>query len=132
MFTVLTGIFLVLHGLVHLWYVTLSQRWIEFEAEMGWSGESWLFTPVFGDRATRTIVGGLCALATLGFVAGGLGLVFRAAWWRPVVIGSAVVSTAIVLFFWDGRLEMVVEKGLIALIINGALLVALLAWNWPR
>lgn len=132
MFTVLTGIFLVLHGLVHLWYVTLSQRWIEFEVEMGWSGESWLLTPVFGDRATRTIVGGLCALATLGFVAGGLGLVFRAAWWRPVVIGSAVVSTAIVLFFWDGRLEMVVEKGLIALIINGALLVALLAWNWPR
>ena len=31
----LIGVFIVLHGLVHLWYVTLSQRLIEFQAEMG-------------------------------------------------------------------------------------------------
>ena len=27
-------------GLLHLWYVTLSQRWTEFQPEMGWTGES--------------------------------------------------------------------------------------------
>ncbi len=131
MFRVLLGVFIVLHGLVHMWYVALSQRWVAFEAEMGWTGESWLFTRLLGDEATRRLASGLCTLATLSFVAGGLGLFLQAGWWGHVVIGSAVLSTAIVLLFWDGQPEMMVEKGLIALIINGALLVALVVFHWP-
>jgi hypothetical protein len=34
-----SGVFIVLHGLVHVWYVTLSQRWVEFQPEMVWTGE---------------------------------------------------------------------------------------------
>jgi hypothetical protein len=40
MLRILFGIFVVLHGLVHLWYVVLSQRLVEFQADMGWTGES--------------------------------------------------------------------------------------------
>jgi hypothetical protein len=29
------GVFLALHGLVHLWYVVLSQGWVEMEDAMG-------------------------------------------------------------------------------------------------
>lgn len=29
------GVFLALHGLVHLWYVVLSQGWVEVEDQMG-------------------------------------------------------------------------------------------------
>jgi hypothetical protein len=127
----LFGIFIVLHGLVHLWYVTLSQRLVEFQPEMGWSGESWLFSPWLGDAATRSLATVLYGLATLGFVIGGIGIFALQGWWRPLVIGSAAFSAAIILLFWDGGLHMLVEKGLIGFLINVALPVALLVFGWP-
>ena len=127
----LFGIFIVLHGLVHLWYVTLSQRLVEFQPEMGWTGKSWLFSPLLGDAATRSLATVLYGLATLGFVIGGIGIFAQQAWWRPLVIGSATFSAAIILLFWDGGLRMLVQKGLIGLLINIVLLVALLVFGWP-
>ena len=128
---ILFGIFIVLHGLVHLWYVTLSQRLVEFRPEMGWSGESWLFSPLVGDTATRWLATVLYGLATLGFVMGGIGIFAQQAWWRPLVTGSVAFSAIIILLFWDGGLHMLVEKGLIGFLINVALLVALLVFDWP-
>ncbi len=122
----LIGVFIVLHGLVHLWYVTLSQRLVEFQPEMGWSGESWLLSPLLGDAATRSLATVLYGLATLGFVIGGIGVLVQQAWWRPVVIGSAAFSSAIIILFWDGNRQLLVQKGLIGLVINVAILVALL------
>ncbi|MGD2207148.1 MAG: hypothetical protein PVH17_10240 [Anaerolineae bacterium] len=128
---ILFGIFIVLHGLVHLWYVTLSQGLVEFQAEMGWTGESWLFSPLFGGAATRLLATVLYSLAAFSFVAGGVGFFAQWAWWRPVIIGSAAFSAVIILLFWDGGLQMIVEKGLIGFLINAALLVALLVFDWP-
>lgn len=127
----LFGVFVLLHGLVHLWYVTLSQRWVEFQAEMGWSGASWLLTPLLGDAATRTLATLLYALAALGFVGGAIGIFAGQAWWRPVVVGSAAFSAVTILIFWDGGLQMIVEKGLAGFLIDAALLVALLVFDWP-
>ncbi|NIV29154.1 MAG: hypothetical protein GWN58_06480 [Anaerolineae bacterium] len=131
MLAFLYGIFVLLHGLVHLWYVTLSQQWVEFQPEMGWTGESWLFSPLLGDGATRGLATVLYSLATLGFVAGGVGVLARQDWWRPVVIGSAAFSAVIIILFWDGGLPRIVEKGLLGFLINVALLVALLVFDWP-
>lgn len=64
------GIFAVLHDLVHLWYVTLSQRPVNFQPDMGWAGESWLLVSLLGDVATRWLTNIPYGLATLGFVAG--------------------------------------------------------------
>lgn len=131
MLRLLFGIFIVLHGLVHLWYVTLSQRWVEFQPEMGWTGESWLFYPLLGDGATRWLATVLYGMAALGFVAGGIGIFSQQTWWRPVVIGSAALSAAIILLFWDGGWQRIVEKGLIGFLINVSILVALLLFDWP-
>lgn len=127
----LFGVFVLLHGLVHLWYVTLSQRWIEFRAEMGWSGESWLLTPLLGDAATRTVATLLYALATLGFVGGAIGIFAGQAWWRPAIVGSATFSAVTILIFWDGGLQMIVEKGLLGFLINLAILIVLLVFDYP-
>jgi hypothetical protein len=131
MLAFLYGIFVLLHGLVHLWYVTLSQQWVEFQPEMGWTGESWLFSPLLGDGATRGLATVLYSLATLGFVVGGVGVLVRQDWWRPVVIGSAAFSAVIIILFWDGGLPRIVEKGLLGFLINVAFLVALLVFDWP-
>ena len=128
---VLFGVFVILHGLVHLWYVTLSQRWVELRPDMGWTGESWLSSPLIGDGATRWLATVLYGLAALGFVIGGIGIFAQQAWWRLVVTGSAVFSAAIIVLFWDGGLQRIVEKGLLGCLINAALLIALLVFNWP-
>jgi hypothetical protein len=125
------AVFIILHGLVHLWYVTLAQRWVPFESDMGWTGTSWLFSNMIGDGATRMLVTIVYALTTLGFIVAGIGVFANTGWWRIFVASTAIVSSIGILLFWDGSINMIVQKGLLGLLINIALLVGLWILNWP-
>lgn len=131
MFRILTGLIIVLHGLVHLWYFTLSRKLVEFQPEMGWTGDSWIFTNLIGDAATRSLASVLYVLAALGLVAGGTGIFIQQDWWRPVLIGSAIFSSAVIILFWDGSTEMLVQKGMLGFLINLVILTALLVVGLP-
>ena len=129
MFSILFGVFIVLHGLVHLWFFTLSQGLIELKPDMpdvGWTGKSWLFTSILGDATTRGLASGLYIVATIGFVIGGIGIFGQQEWARMVLVASAALSAAVIILFWDGGLQLVVQKGLIGLLISLAILLALL------
>ena len=54
------------------------------------------------------------------------------AWWRPVVVGAAAFSAVVFILFWDGKLRKLDDKGGIGLLINVAILVAVLIWRWPE
>jgi len=71
-------IFILLHGLVHLWYFTLSQGLVAYQPEMGWTGRSWLFSNILGDSTTRTIASVVYVLAAFAFLVSGVGLFARA------------------------------------------------------
>jgi hypothetical protein len=131
MLNLLIGVFIVLHGLVHLWFVTLSQRLVEFQPEMGWSGTSWLFSRFLEDSITRWLASGLYALAAVALVISGIGVAIRAEWWQQVLVGSAVFSSIAIVVFWDGHLQQLVEKGLLGLVVNAAFLIAVLWLKWP-
>lgn len=131
MFRIAAGVFLVLHGLVHLWYVVLSQQWVAFEPEMGWSGRSWLLTPILGGGAARTVATILYVVATLAFIVGGGGIVVRAAWARPVLVSAALLSAVAIALFWEGGMGMAMQKGLIGLLISVALLIVLWSGRFP-
>jgi hypothetical protein len=131
MLGVLIGIFMVLHGLVHLLYFGHSWRLFELQPGMVWPEGSWAFSKLLGDKATRLLASICCVLAAISFVAGGIGIFSQQEWWRPVVVGSAAFSTAIILLFWDGSTQRLAEKGLIALLINAVILIALLVLGWP-
>ena len=127
----IVGVFMVLHGLVHLLYFAHSQRLIELRPEMVWPEGSWAFSKLLGDEATRLLASISYVLAAIGFVAGGTGILLRQDWWRPVVVGSAAFSAGIIILFWDGAMQMLDDKGGIGLLINLAILVALLILRWP-
>ena len=128
---ILFGLFVVLHGLVHLWYFTLSQRLVEFKPEMGWSGRSWLFTNLLGEATTRVLAGVVYLAATIAFAVSAIGLFAGSDWWRPVLVGAAVFSAAIILVLWDGGRQLIVQKGLLGLLIDLGILTALVLLKWP-
>jgi hypothetical protein len=126
MLRILFGVFIILHGLVHLWPFVLSRGLVEYKPEMGWTGESWLLTGLVGDSATRLLASIVYVLAAIAFVASGVSLFTRAQWWRPIMLASAVFSAVVILTFWDGRAGLLVEKGLVGFLIDLAIVFLLL------
>jgi len=115
----------VLHGLVHLLYFGHGLRYFEL-AKLAWPDGSWAFGWLPGVDSARWLAGGACVLAALGFVAAGVGVLAVWSWWQPVVVGSAVFSTAIWILFWNGTPQQLAEQGLVAIVINAAILFAVL------
>ena len=74
----------------------------------------------------------ILVLTTIGFVAAGVGIFARQAWWRPAVVAIAIFSSAIYFLFWDGGWGHLDNKGGICILINLAILVALLIFQWPN
>jgi len=126
---IILGIFLILHGLVHLLYAGQSRRLFELRPNMTWPDSAWLLSKIFHKETTRILTSISLALAALGFFAGGLGLFLRQGWWQPVTVGAAVFSILIFLLFWDGRFQALDDQGGIGVLIDlGILAVVFLKW----
>jgi hypothetical protein len=130
--------FIILHGLVHLLYFGQSQKLFELRPDMVWPEGSWIFSRLFERHAARwlsSIVFILAAvtfiLAALMFIAGGAGLILVQAWWRTIVVSAAVFSSAIIMLFWEGRRKTLIEQGGVGLLINLAILVLVVVFQWP-
>ena len=134
MLRLLIGLFIISHGLVHLWFFTLSQGLVKFQPGMrepGWTGKSWLFTSLLGDSTTRLLASILFITAAVAFVVSGFGILFRADWWWTALIGSALFSAVTILILWDGSLQLAVDKGVIGFLISLAILFILLLFKRP-
>ena len=128
----IVGVFIVLHGLVHLLDFGQSWRLFELQPGMVWPDGAWAFSRLLGDQATRLLASISCVLAALAFVAGGIGILLKQAWWRPVVVVSAVFSAVIFVLFWNGKMERLDNQGVVGILINLAILVAVLLLQWPN
>jgi hypothetical protein len=123
---ILLGVFLILHGLVHLLYAGQSQRVFELQPGMVWPDGSWAFSRLAGTEGTRMLTSILLVLGTIVFVAGGAGLLLKQDWWRPVVLGAAAFSSLIYILSWDGTFQNLANKGAIGILINAAVVAAVL------
>ena len=125
----LISLFIILHGLVHLWYFTLSQGLVEFKPEMGWTGRSWILSGLLGDTIVRSVASTLFVVAAIALMTSGVGTLLRAEWWQTILLGSAILSFVILFLFWDGSMRMVVQKGLIGFLISLAILLMVLLFK---
>lgn len=132
MIRILFGVFLALHGLVHLLYVGQSARYFELRPGMVWPDGSWALSKLLGEAGTRNLTSILLILAAVGFVAGGGGLLLKQDWWRPVIVSVAAFSTLVYLLLWDGALQNLDDKGGIGILINLAIVAAVLIFQWPK
>lgn len=129
MIRVIAGVFLLLHGLVHLLYLGQSARRFELQPGMLWPDGSWAFSKLLGDDGTRTLASILLILAAAGFLIGGVSVFFSLSWWRPVVVASAAFSALLYILFWNGRWQQLPNQGGIGLLIDVAILVAVLIFR---
>ena len=118
----LIGGFLAQHGAVHLWYVVMSQQLVKITPEMGWTGRSWALSGFLDDPARRMVATPLFTLAALAFAVAAAGLVADASWWRSATTIAAIFSSVVLILFWDGSPTMLVEKGMLGVILNLAIL----------
>lgn len=131
MLHIVLGVFLILHGAVHLWYVAMARGLITADADTIWNGKSWLLTGTLGDQMTMTLATIVHSVTTLVFVVAGVGLVAQQEWFASSAIAGAILSLAAIVSFWDGRPDHPVEKGLLGIIIDIGILVAILYFEWP-
>lgn len=122
----LFAIFILLHGWVHVWYVVLARRWVEYRPEMGWDGQSWLLSGALGDAALRGLATVVYALSAVAFTVTAIGVFAAAGWWRTTVLLAAALSTVSIVAFWDGGSANIVQKGLLGLLVNIGLIVGVL------
>ena len=132
MIGILFGVFFVLHGLVHLLYFGQSARYFELQPGMTWPDGAWAFSGLLGIGTTRNLASIFLILAAVGFVAGGAALLLKQAWWQPVVVGAAAFSIIVYILFWDGGLQSLDSKGGVGILLNLAILAALLIIKWPK
>jgi len=131
MVRIIVGVFIVLHGLVHLLYFGQSQRFFELQPGLAWPDGSWAFSKLLGDERTRLLASASCELAAIGFIAGGAGILAGQAWWRPPVVSSAAFFGVMLILLWDGKMQRLDAKGSPGVLINVAILVAVLILRWP-
>ncbi len=132
MLTFIIGVFIGLHGLVHLLYAGQSARRFELKPGMVWPDGSWILSRLLGDAAARNLASISLILAAVGLVVGGAGILLSQTWWRPVVVGVAALSSLVYILFWDGRMQDLDGQGVVGLLINLAILFAVLVLRWPQ
>ncbi len=128
---IIFGVFCVLHGLVHMLYFGQSARYFELQPGLLWPDGAWAFSKLLGDDATRRLASACLLAAAIGFVVAGAGVFMQQTWWRPVIVSAAVFSAVIYFLFWNGTMQQLDDQGWIGILINIALLVAVLVLKWP-
>ena len=125
----LVAVVLFIHGIGHVMGV-LPAFGLSTE---GWHSRSWLLTPILGETISRILSVILFLLALIGFIASSLALLGWLVphdWWRTLALVSAVISIVTIVLFWNAFVTFFPNK-VGALGVDIAVLVCLLALNWP-
>jgi hypothetical protein len=124
------GILILLHGLVHLLYAGQSTRYFQLQPGMLWPDDSWVFSRLLGNEVARYLANILLVVVAIGFIIGGIGILASQPWWRPVVVGAAILSSIVYIFFWNGRLQNLDAQGAVGILIDMTILLAVLLFRW--
>jgi len=128
---ILFGIFIVLHGLVHLLYFGQSARYFELQPGLVWPDGAWVLSGYLGAENIRKLASILLVDAALIFLVGGVGVFIKQGWWRFIVIFGAIFSTVSYFLLWNGKFERLADNGWVGILINLVVLAALLLFKWP-
>ncbi|MBN2177553.1 MAG: hypothetical protein JW722_07845 [Demequinaceae bacterium] len=120
------GIFIIGHAFIHLMFVGQALRWFENRPGSRWPDGAALFPSSIPDGMIRAFAAASIGLTGIAMVVGGVGVILQADWSTRVVIGSAVLVSIAHAAFWNGDWKTSPDQGLYGVIINVAVIVAML------
>lgn len=115
---VLLGVFVFLHGLVHLPYAGQCARLWELKPDWAWPDGSWAFSRRPGDRAARRGAVAVFLLAAGALAVGGVGLISGPSWSRPLVAAGAALSVLSYLLLWNATKRRLLAQGALGIVID--------------
>jgi hypothetical protein len=124
------GLFVILHGLVHMLYFGHSNKRFELQEGMTWPEDAWLLSRFLPATTIRFLASSALVLAAVGFLLSGFGILLQADWWRSAVVYVSALSALTTLLFWDGRLHKLPDQGFLGLLINIAIILTQIL-RWP-
>lgn len=127
MFKVLIALVLLAHGIGHS--MGLLQIFKVATVNPAWDGDSWLLSGAVGTTFAQIVGGVLWIAAIVGFTALAASVMgwLPADWFRPLAIGSAVVSLAGLVLF---PIAFPTFSTIGALIVDVAVLTATIWYGW--
>jgi len=131
MVKILVGVFILLHGFVHLLYFGHSQKLFELQAGLVWPEDSWVLSSRLSGDKIKLIASTSLLMSAIGFIIAGAGLLLTQPWWRAIIIFAIVLSSFVYLIFWNGKLDQLPDQGLVGILINLLLLIFLFILKWP-
>ena len=126
---IVIAVFLFVHAIGHMQGVVAAAGLLNSKS---WNASSWLFDNILGQTASRTLALLLFAVCVLGFLATAfsfVGIGLPHGWWRSLAVIFAVPSLAGLVFYWTAFAQLFNKAG--ALLVNGWILVGVLALGWP-
>ena len=120
---ILFGIFLILHGAVHILYVGQSARKFELQPEMTWPDESWVFSRFMPIYRVRILTNFLLIIAAIGFLVSAIALFADLNWFQFVLTITALYSSLVYLLNWDAKFKGMDHQGFVGILINIAVVV---------
>lgn len=122
MFTTAVIVFILLHGLVHVWYFLLSSQLVTYKSDMGWNAQSKLLFS-WSEKERRLVASMLYLYVTILFILAVVGYWVQTLWWSDTLMMACISSSVVILLFFDGTFKKLVQKGLIGLILNIVILI---------
>ena len=121
MWRLLLGGFFVAHGLVHaaVWAAPTKEGGMPFDPK-----HSWALSSLGVEQGARALAVSLALLATAAFVAVGIGVWAGQEWWRPLAIGSAAGSFALMVLYFHPWLS-------VGVLLDLGIFAALVWTAWP-
>jgi hypothetical protein len=120
--TILFGVFLILHGVVHLLYVGQSARKFELQPELTWPDESWVFSRFMPIYRVRILTNFLLVIAAIGFLVSAIALFSQQNWFHTILLITAAFSSLVYLVNWDARFKGLDHQGFVGVLINIAVI----------
>ncbi len=131
MLQIAVGIFIILHGLVHVLYAGQSWRFFEMQTEMMWPDGSWLLSRFLSKTKMRWIAGIMCIISAAGFAWAGIAMSTESGGWLQMVVGATGLSSVVFLIFWNGESSHLGDQGAVGILINILIYLALVSFKWP-
>ncbi len=122
MLLILYALILLVHGLLFVLYGSFAKEW--------WP-RSWLLAGRLDPGMLRVLVLTVLSSCAFLFSIAALGLVMGQPWFRDWLTAGGILSTLSMLTFWDGQFNALDEKGLVGILINIALLIAVYVFKYP-